>query len=491
LPKRVSNPPDAQALMNGARSIGNYDLAAAFADLIDNSITAQATWIDILCDYRSGEPFVTVMDNGTGMNAEELLAAMRPASYDPEMDRSKEDLGRFGWGMKSASLSQARSLTVVSRNDDVLSAANWDLDNIKKWEMDIFDEDEAQEILDLDDIGFSVDSGTTIIWKKCDRLGDDGALSQNEFNGLVAEAREKLSLIFHRFLEPRAERRIVLRLNGLEIEGQDPFFTSHKATLPFKMEKINLGANGIMTVQPYILPHYTKLTSEEVKLIDRSEGSNRNQGFYVYRNGRLIINGTWFGIFKHGDLSDLVRVKVDIPNTMDKFWKISIDKNDAKLPASLKRRLRDILQGVKGKSAKVYRTRGARLHQQSSAPVWDKLRKHGKTRYEVNREMPLIANFGSDLSEDRFRQFQAVLSLIEQTLPVMSISSDLSDIDNTIVQEETDEAKANIYLQDMLKIALSSMTGSNKELEEKLFAISFFADKKTMVRELLKGIFDD
>lgn len=486
MPKRVTNPPEAKALLNGARSIGNYDLAAAFADLVDNSIAAKSQWVQIICNYNDGDPFVVVKDNGCGMNQPELIAAMRPASRDPNDVRQKDDLGRFGWGMKSASLSQARSLTVVSRKEKILSAAEWDLDNVNDWEMTVYDGQESEKILDLVDIDAPSENGTVVIWQKCDRIGGDGSMSPSEFDALMVEAREKLSLIFHRYLEKSNKRKLTIRLNAIEIVGHDPFFTDHLATQAHSIEKINLGDEGVISVQPFVLPHFSKLNRQEIISMDRVEGSTRNQGFYVYRNGRLIISGTWFGIFKHGDLSDLLRVKVDIPNTMDNFWKISIDKNDAKLPPSLKKRLKDILQGVRGKSTKVYNQRGTRTQKLEDMPVWSRLQKHGKVRYEINRSMTVVDTFVSGLSEVNAKRFEAVLSLVEQTLPTVSISASLSQPDLSVVQEETDSEKANIYLEEMLNIALEKIDIANGPVADQIFAIKFFADRKKIINELLE-----
>ena len=116
--------------MTSARSFGNYDLAGAIADLIDNSIKANAGRVDLSCIFSGGDPEIRVLDDGTGMSREELQAAMRPASTNPLEERLPGDLGRFGWGLKSASFSQCRRLIVVTRRDDALSGAVWDLSDI-------------------------------------------------------------------------------------------------------------------------------------------------------------------------------------------------------------------------------------------------------------------------------------------------------------------------------------------------------------------------
>ncbi len=141
--QRVNNPPDAASLMLTARSFGNYDLAAAIADLIDNSIKAKSTVIEISCNFLDGHPEVRIRDDGTGMSKDDLLVAMRPACFNPNNERSPDDLGRFGWGMKSASFSQCKVLTVITQKDHEINGARWDLDDIEDWAMDMYEKDVA------------------------------------------------------------------------------------------------------------------------------------------------------------------------------------------------------------------------------------------------------------------------------------------------------------------------------------------------------------
>ena len=191
---KISNPPSAEALMIGARSIGNYDLAAALGDLIDNSITANASTVSLTCNFNESDPFIIVKDNGEGMDHETLIYSMRPASANPQDTRDPNDLGRFGWGLKSASFSQARKLIVASKKNNSLSLAIWDLDDIKNFEMEIFQDDDAKLI--LEEYGSTLQSnGTVIIWDKCDRLTDSNALNQTEFNQKVIDAKNQLELI--------------------------------------------------------------------------------------------------------------------------------------------------------------------------------------------------------------------------------------------------------------------------------------------------------
>lgn len=180
------NPPEAAALMTSARSFGNYDLPSALADLLDNSIKAKARNIDVLCIREDGDPIVRIIDDGHGMSAEELHQAMRPASSNPDEERAADDLGRFGWGMKSASLSQCRRLTVLTRQGEKYAGAVWDLDDLDDWKMGVLDETETKELANPQ---LLERDGTEVIWTNCDRLSEFGKVRSKEFNELVAHAK--------------------------------------------------------------------------------------------------------------------------------------------------------------------------------------------------------------------------------------------------------------------------------------------------------------
>ena len=173
------------------------------------------------------------------------------------------------------------------------------------------------------------------------------------------------------------------------------------------------------------------------ELIEGNEGLIRNQGFYVYRNERLIIHGTWFGIFKYGELSDLVRVKVDIPNSMDHIWQISIDKKDAKLPQNLKVRLKKQLESIHIKSKKVYRRRSTPLNIGDHSSAWTKVKKAGRTKFEINRSSKMVTSLIAKLDDEANESLEFLLRYIEQMLPVNSIVDTHTDTTQEVIQTET------------------------------------------------------
>jgi hypothetical protein len=457
-----ANPPDAASLMMSARSFGNYDLPGALADLIDNSIKAGAREIALTCRYNDGNPEIRVRDDGHGLSGKELRDAMRPASSNPLVERSPDDLGRFGWGMKSASFSQCTRLTVLSRRGSEITGCVWDLADVDAWRMGVLDQNEimvigSTELLQKD--------GVEVVWSNCDRLSENGTLTQSEFNALIVHAANRLALIFHFYLGGEVPgRKLTIRLNNRKIEAIDPFYRGHEATQIFPTETLILGGKNI-NIQPFIMPHYSKLLPNQYDQLGGEEGFLRNQGFYVYRNYRLIISGTWFRLVRHGELSQLVRVRVDIPNALDHIWKITLDKSDAQLPAALRNRLRQLVEGLRRRSARVYRSRGGRLDRTGTTSVWSRHARAGEVRYSINRDHPIIeALLGSGSAEQK-QTARAALKAIEQAFPVEAFVQDVVSEPDAIHQTITDPVAFKADLVATIPLLLEKVGGDLAALE--------------------------
>lgn len=421
--------------MTTARSFGNYDLAAALADIADNSIQAGAANVWISFDPVDDDVTVRIRDDGRGMPYAELVAALRPASRNPDEQRDIGDLGRFGWGLKSASLSQARVLTVVSWQGDEINAGRWDIDDLDEWSMHVFQGPEAEAL--LGNLRAS-DCGTEVIWTRCDRLYDIGlnATIDERLNDKISQARKQLALIFHRYLAGDGGSRLAITVQGIPLEPADPFLSSHPATQSLDEEVLPVRGSETIRVRPYVIPHFSKLTVEQRNLLGGPEGLVRNQGFYVYRNRRLIIYGTWFRLVPHGELSQLTRIRVDLPNTLDTDWKITLDKSDAQLPVNLRRRLREVVQRFSRRSVSVHRHRGVDLEPGEKAQVWKRNVHSGRIRYQINRQHPVIRQMLAQAG-DSFVALEA-LKVIEACVPVNNIAQDAHQADAGLVQTITD-----------------------------------------------------
>jgi len=416
-------PPHAAMLIESMRDIG-YSLETALADIIDNSITAKARSIRLLADTTSAQPSLAIVDDGEGMSEDELLAAMRPGSRNPLDARDKEDLGRFGLGLKTASFSQCRKLTVASRKDGVTSCARWDLDKVaqtNQWLVELLDE--PSSVPWIDELGIS---GTLVVWEKLDRLVEgDASDARSAFVSRIDDASEHLELVFHRFLAgERGIKRIALELNGRALEPFDPFHSTHPATQAGPVEKIKSGGLEV-EVQAFTLPHHKK-DPEGWERFAGKAGYLKNQGFYVYRGKRLIIHGTWFGLARQKELTKLARVRIDMPNGMDADWKIDVKKASAQPPYHVRERLRRIIETIGATSRRVYTARGRRLASDSRLPVWQR-RQHGnEISYCLNPDHPAFVDFKNQLPDDLKSGFDRVLEIAASSMPVDALFADIS-----------------------------------------------------------------
>ena len=341
--KLRENKPTADVLMTSMRSMG-YSFESAVADIIDNSISAHANQISVRFPVDPSECYVAICDNGEGMTSEELFDAMKYGSENKRDGRSSDDLGRFGLGLKSASLSQCRRLSVVSKKNGSLSAFIWDLDVIEQKRDWYVIECSAEKIKEIRFSGYLDDqeSGTVVLWENFDFMQKSSGNVYAELNNKMSTTSEYLSLIFHRFLNRKDKTAIVITINNYTLEGFDPFLEYHNKTNIRREMKISIpdssGREHLITVQPYILPFQKDLSAEDKKKSGGIENYRSKQGFYIYRNERLIVWGTWFNRYRD-ELTKYARIRVDIPNSLDDIWGIDIKKQSATIPLTIRKRL--------------------------------------------------------------------------------------------------------------------------------------------------------
>ena len=414
--------PSAAALVESLRDIG-YTFESALADVIDNAVTAGAETIRIVSETAVEDPVIGIVDDGSGMTEAELLQAMRPGSRDPRADRADGDLGRYGLGMKSASFSQCRRLTVLSRHDGVLAGAVWDLDTVREtdaWKVEVLDDAEGIPFSHL----LPEDHGTLILWQKTDRLA--GGIARNvdrrveHMNRVIARAERHLRLVFHRFMEDGLR----ILLNGRPLKPLDPFASSHPACQPDPEEELVL-ADGTVRIRAFTLPHHKAMTKTDWDETGGPEGHLRSQGFWVYRAGRLIIPGSWLGLARATETTKLCRIRIDIPNTMDPAWKIDVKKSSAQLPPSVREHLRKVADRLSSTSRRTYRKRGSRLTDEARMPVWTKSVKDGGIVYEPNMDHPALTAFADTLDEEARAGFRRVVAFVGAGLPIPALHADM------------------------------------------------------------------
>ena len=482
--------PYAPILVESTRSIG-YSFEAALADIIDNSISANAK--EIYVNFMSTDSaWLCVLDNGCGMSKDELRTAMKYGSKSSLERRNDTDLGRFGLGLKTASLSQCRCLTVISKKSGVVSAARWDLDHViscENWSLLWLDYPDIESLPGVDWLETQVD-GTVVLWQVFDRLMLSSDNSQKVFDEKIELTREHVALVFHRFLgDESAQRRVRIFFNGDIVVPVDPFLSNHPATQPLTEQIIRIGSEQIR-VKPYILPFSSKLSAKDIKNIGGKEDLRQRQGFYVYRNKRLIIWGTWFRLLKQYELNKLARVRVDIPNSLDSMWEIDVKKSTASLPNIIKKSLISIVESSVGRSERVYRYRGRDVRNDDLEHIWNKIDCRGKFQYVINRDLPLYKALESRQDDEGALILEALLKIVEDAFPYSAVYYDLAKSENCVSAGNLDESEVYDVAVRMIK----QLRDNGEEISQflaKLDKLDFFSRYPAVVLRIREDYKND
>lgn len=439
--------PNAASLIESMRSIG-YSFETAIADILDNSISAQATKIDIYYRQKDGEPYIEILDNGTGMNQSELFEAMRLGSKNPVEDRKRNDLGRFGLGLKSASFSQVRNLTLISKKNDKISAYKWDLDVVaqtQNFDLNILSKDEIQKVPNIEYL-LNIDHGTIVLWQKFDRLENSTSDLNDELTHLMDKSIDHLSLIFHRILH----KKIQIFINNDLIEPKDPFLENHPGTQERKSKKIWIDGEKI-EVHPYVLPHWSKLSVKDQRLSGKINEQAKSQGFYLYRNDRLIVWGDYLGLTKKTELGKNLRIRVDIPNSMDYLWDIDIKKSRARVPSKISKNLISSITDGEQVSRDVNTYRGKKEHNDNES-IWNLHEsREGDFHFELNEENAWYKQFIGTLDSDQLKLFQTYQKALASNIPYQTIYAKLADGKKQNIESDVATKKSLMETIDILK----------------------------------------
>jgi|TARA_Y100000031_G_scaffold66684_1_gene74500 glutaredoxin-related protein len=414
-------PPKADAMIHSLRAFG-YDLSMAIADLIDNSIYAGASNIRIEYAWNDGQPWIRIMDDGTGMTEEYLVEAMRLGTRSPLEKRDPKDLGRFGLGLKTASFSQCKLLTVHTMTTDKnISTRFWDLDQVQKsrsWFLGKIPPRKTKELLSgVNDLKH----GTVVLWQNIDRiyerLGTDTYNAEEAFLDKFLVVKEYLEMVFHQYLEERS-RKLSIFVGVARCEPWDPYLRKNNFTQKLSSEKYE---ESKISVIPYILPHVSKRSEAENTNGSGPKGWNSQQGFYVYRNRRMIVSGGYLDFnLKAEEHCKLARIKVDLTNDMDHEWAIDVRKAVAIPPDRLRAELVRIARATRQKAAEVYRARTGAIRRRSilrqTDDVWIKKKVGEKITYKINQENVVLKMILNEFSPKK-GWTKKLFHVIESTVP--------------------------------------------------------------------------
>jgi hypothetical protein len=440
--------PFAPNLVESMRSLG-YSFKTAIADLIDNSVGALAKNIDIIM-IPNDDPYLIILDDGFGMTNLELELAMKFGSKNPLEQRNDDDLGRYGLGMKSASLSQCRKLTVASKKNGYISCYSWDIDYInekKNWVLIEYDEFEINKLPNIERFK-KLEHGTYLLLQNFDRVSASTQNLSNTLNSNLSETYDHLALIFHRFIDDGLK----IYINNNLIEGRDPFLRSNHSTQILKEIEVKADDYPIK-IRPFILPHINKLSNDDIKKVGGIDDLKNYQGFYIYRNNRLIIYGTWFKLYKKDELSKLARIMVDIPKELDYMWSIDIKKSSASLPDTIKNKLYSCIDLSVLGSKKVYEYRGRKTTTEDIIYIWDRFEnRNHKFEYRINRDLPQLSILESQLDSKQITILNNFLNLVEESIPYNQIYLDIAN--NVYNQVDDQQIDDMVYqINEMMNIA--------------------------------------
>ena len=461
--KSVKLPPDASVLLESMRAIG-YEPATAVADLVDNSITAGAGHVSVRFD--PGLPrSLAILDDGAGMNEAELLRAMRHGSRSPNDVRAENDLGRFGLGLKTASLSQCRRLTVVSKKNGIEHGMVWDLDDVTvDWVAGLLEAADLKAVPFIDELE-PMPHGTLIVWEKLDRLaagdpGDGSVMSER-----MQQVADHLSLVFHRYLSDRPAK-LTIDVNLQPVVPLNPFLEGDGATIG-EEERITVDGHPIV-LRSYTLPHISRLTRSQIEKAGGEIGLRRQQGFYVYRNRRLIVWGTWFRMFRQEELTKLTRVRVDVPNALDHLWSLDIKKSAARPPEVIRDRLKGLVPTMVKLSRQANEYRGRIISLKEVRSIWCRMEDRDGVRYEVDRTHPLIAALRVTAGDSLLPDIDNVLKAVADSLPVEALYNDRANDKIGHKSEYPDDGATSERLEELARQMLGAFADRREDRERLL-----------------------
>ena len=475
-----------------------YSFEAAIADLIDNSISAGATLVEILID-KNKEPFTLyVADNGSGMNESTLKACMRFPSQSPDDGRDISDLGRFGLGLKTASFSQTRKFTVVSKDakDANFAGRTWDLEHLKKskWELLVNSPISINTLLN----DYTTLSNTkinafdefipkTIIqWRGLYKFEQylEKQNRQEALNKEIDVIADHLSLVFHRFMEGSGKLRI--RFNNRILKPFNPFPTMQKDFRSLEFKKRHFG-NDVIKIEGFVLP--SRAIEENRQGSSIWTTSKRSlmdmEGIYVYRANRLILFGGWNGLIRKAPRLQLARLQVEIGNNADNLLHLNVAKSQVIIPHELKNAFKGYIAGLKQEAEREYFNRGVkRFKEKKKANQLELFTRTTSSKgpiLEINDNFEIVQMLVENFTAEQQSQWKAITRLINVSINKFR---NTHEVQNFIDNNELNDADLVSLVSDLMQRGLNSQMIKSYLLPELGYNIESLP---TDVLELLKG----
>lgn len=442
-----------------------YSFEAAIADLIDNSISAGADKIEILIDTES-EPFkLFLADNGCGMNESQLKDCMKFPCQSPDNSRLDDDLGRFGLGMKTASFSQTRKFTTISRSrgEVQFSARTWDLELLKnnKWNLLInSSQDIASTLEQYSNVSNSrinelpdFDANTIIVWEGLYKF-EQYLEEKNREKALYKEIdiiSEHLSLVFHRFME-KQDKKLQIRINNQLLKPFNPFPVKENDFRSLEFRKRKFGDDSIK-IEGFILP--SRSIQENKQGLSIWTTKNRSlmdmEGIYIYRADRLILFGGWNGLIKKAPRLQLARLQVEIGNNADHLLHLNVAKSQVIIPHELKNAFQGYINDLKREAEKEFYNRGIRQFnepkERTNTHLFEKKISSKGPVLEINKEFELIKSLFCDLDKQQSAKLNMLFSMVNTRINKIRKTQESQDF---TVAASLSEEELIINIKDLL-----------------------------------------
>ncbi len=416
-----------------------YNLNSAVSDIIDNSIAAESKNIDVEIEVITEGAIFKILDDGFGMCPETLIDSMRIGCKDPDDYRNELDLGRFGSGMKMASFSQARKLTVISKVEGGKAySATWDLSLVEKensWLLLNHSDDETASLCKTLNIDIP-HHGTAVVWRDVTKYQN---LPVTELEGLVSQDLSSLKnyvqLHFHKFME--GPNSLNFYFNSQQLDVFDPFLRGRNGYQEGPSQQFRVKKGGKIEIKVHILPHESKLSAEDLDKLGGSDQIMANQGLYVYRSKRLIIAGGWYGLTRLSQLGKLARVEVNVPKTLDSEWSTDVKKSNLEIPHKVNQKLKQLIREPIKRSKKTYTYRGKL---EEANPFWsvNENERSGSVSYEISKDNGLLKKLISELEPAQIVLLVEYLKSLSQEIPLHHIYEKMSSKPNHIDQTALD-----------------------------------------------------
>lgn len=408
-----------------------YSLETSLADLMDNSISANADKIEVLIDMEE-EPFrLFLADNGDGMNEKSLIKNMQFPSNSPDNKREDEDLGRFGLGMKTASFSQTRKFTVLSKlkGEIDFKGRTWDVDFLKEngWKIIVNSKEEIDYLIQqykklsndhLNEFeNFNVN--TIIIWSGLYKF-ENYLEEKNRKNALKKEINEVtadyLSLVFHRFME-KSLNPLKIRINNIQVNPFNPFPENEKDFRQIEPKQSQFKSD-VIKIEGYVLPSRSIEESKQglSKWTTRYRGLMDMEGLYIYRADRIILFGGWNGLIKKAPRLQLARLKVEVGNKVDHLLHLNVAKSQISVPHELRVAFEQYIDELKIEAEREFYNRGIRKFSGAKSlenhQLFERSSSDKGSLLEVNSNFPLIKILKESLNKDQNSKLNLILKMI-------------------------------------------------------------------------------